>query len=472
MGSERQAVVLIHGIGHQRPMDTLRSFVAGGLGAEDFWSKPDRLAESYELRRFTLPSTSSRPVTDLYELYWAHHFDDGNFRQTLLWSLLLFVRRPFWRVDATLRAWFCVLQVSLLVLLVALGWLLVDQIREDPLSEVWESWTAWVAAALALAQLLVGRFASKSLADAARYLTPRPPNVAARNAIRAEGLALIRGLHDAGTYQRVVVVGHSLGGVIGLDLIRLAWDELRHPEPAQWADQTQAKAFGKAVEALGQHPTDEQLHAFQQAQLRLWRENRAVGVRWLITDFVTLGTPLAHASLLLSTKRVPLSRRQAEKEYPLCPPLVDGRTSFVSENVDVGNGQLRNLLTGHHGAPFGPTRWHNLYYPVRFPFSGDPIGGPVAPEFGPGVSDTRVRPTAVGWRTRVYGLTLLCHTRYWRCGPRTDDDTARRERDRSTRTQEAVHALRTALSLDIKRGQAFPPPPPAVEPGPRPAARR
>jgi len=32
MGDERQAVVLIHGIGEQRPMDTLRAFVSSGLG--------------------------------------------------------------------------------------------------------------------------------------------------------------------------------------------------------------------------------------------------------------------------------------------------------------------------------------------------------------------------------------------------------------------------------------------------------
>jgi hypothetical protein len=460
MADERQAVVLIHGIGEQRPMDTLRSFVTGGLGITDFWSKPDRLSESFELRRFTLESTSSQPVTDLYELYWAHHFDAGNLRETLKWALTLLVRRPFWRLDTTLRSWFCLLQLLLVVFVALVVWIVIDQLGRDSLRTVWDSWKVWFAAAIAAVQLVAGGFITKSLADAARYLTPRPPNVAARNAIRAEGLALLRKLHDAGTYQRVVLVGHSLGGVIGLDLIRLAWDELRHPDPARWADQTEAKLFDKAAKALGPKPGGKELSAFHQAQLRLWRENRAVGVRWLITDFVTLGAPLAHASLLLSTKRVPLSRRQDEKEYPICPPLLDGGTSFVSNDVDLGSGRIVNMLTGHHGAPFGPTRWHNLYYPVRFPFYGDPVGGPVGAEFGPGVWDRPVRPSAVGWRSRLYGLTLLSHTRYWVCGPTTEDKQRREALDRVTKTREAVRALRSAMSLGIKDGSPFPPPPP------------
>jgi len=43
MVRKRQAVVLIHGIGEQRPMDTLRSFVSG-LGFKTYHSRPDRLS--------------------------------------------------------------------------------------------------------------------------------------------------------------------------------------------------------------------------------------------------------------------------------------------------------------------------------------------------------------------------------------------------------------------------------------------
>ena len=59
-----QAVLFIHGIGEQRPMDTLRSFVGAvwtsdtslhrdhPLGAS-CWSKPYELSQNFELRRLT-----------------------------------------------------------------------------------------------------------------------------------------------------------------------------------------------------------------------------------------------------------------------------------------------------------------------------------------------------------------------------------------------------------------------------------
>ena len=110
-GKPRQAVVLIHGIGEQRPMETLRAFVkalvehdptneaprGSSLGEAHensgaprahrslYYSKPDRLSGSYELRRLKLHRVKpgeikslpeglnvNWPETDFYEYYWAH----------------------------------------------------------------------------------------------------------------------------------------------------------------------------------------------------------------------------------------------------------------------------------------------------------------------------------------------------------------------------------------------------------------
>ena len=78
----RQAVVLIHGIGEQRPMETLRAFVAAFLEPGTFHSKPDTLSDTYEMRRLKLRKLVSSdpklatnpdwPETDFYEYYWAH----------------------------------------------------------------------------------------------------------------------------------------------------------------------------------------------------------------------------------------------------------------------------------------------------------------------------------------------------------------------------------------------------------------
>jgi hypothetical protein len=60
--------------------------------------------------------------------------------------------------------------------------------------------------------------------DAARYLSPAPANVAVRQAIRSAAIDLLEGLHDDPTwrrYHRVILVGHSLGSVIGYASRRL-----------------------------------------------------------------------------------------------------------------------------------------------------------------------------------------------------------------------------------------------------------
>ncbi|GAA1875208.1 hypothetical protein GCM10009715_22390 [Paeniglutamicibacter psychrophenolicus] len=450
---KRQAIVLIHGIGEQRPMDTLRSFVAG-LGEKKYYNKPDRLSDSLELRRYTLPSNSNRPITDCYELYWAHHFESGKILETLRWAARLITRQFFWRLDKTLRGVVGMIQIAGALLASIVGVLIARLVGSEALAATELYWLVGISGALLLGVLGSGWFITGSLADAARYLTPHPRNVAARNRIRADGLTLLKKLHEDGDYDRVVLVGHSLGSVIGIDLIRLAWDELRHPNPALLNDsnfrvkQTEAKAFDKCATALDGSSGAKDLADFQQRQHRLWCENRALGVPWLVTDFVTLGSPLAHASLLLDTRSVKLKQRQREGEYPQCPPLAERSTTFVDIKYQI-NEQFSTLKVGKHDASFGPTRWTNLYFPVRFASLGDPVGGPIASEFGPGVRDIPVRLSLGGWRATIYKLLLKPHTHYWSCDPgRPSADRARRKQlDDVTGTRDANTMLLDALKL-------------------------
>lgn len=72
------------------------------------------------------------------------------------------------------------------------------------------------------------RFLGKPLAVnfsgyAARYLRPKPANIEHRQAIRQAGVSLIEKLHDSGRYDRIVLVGHSLGSVIAYDIVTHAW---------------------------------------------------------------------------------------------------------------------------------------------------------------------------------------------------------------------------------------------------------
>ena len=77
----KQAVLLIHGIGEQRPMDNLRDFVTTVWASDNkvhhrfakprVFSKPDEISGSFELRRLTTTSDRNGVLTDFYEFYWG-----------------------------------------------------------------------------------------------------------------------------------------------------------------------------------------------------------------------------------------------------------------------------------------------------------------------------------------------------------------------------------------------------------------
>lgn len=469
----RQAVVVFHGIGQQQPLDTLRGFLDGMLGEGRYWSKPDRLSESLELRRFTMSAGGAVPATDFYEVYWAHRMKDGEFSGTLRW-LFRIARTPFWKVSSSLRGLFVLVQALGIGAVALVTWSIIMAVAGEgrPMADVVSQWQTYAAAALALVQFTVGRWLTGSLADAARYLTPSPANIDVRRDVRAQGTRLVRALHEDGDYFRIVIVGHSLGSVIAYDVIRQLWDDLRHPDVQRSGKQPEAEAFDEAIHelrrALREDGVGQAVEMFQQSQHRLWRENRNRGMPWLVTDLVTLGSPLAHAELLLTTRRVSFARRKREREFPTCPPARgdDGRTVYSQQyrtQVDEAE-MIRNFLVGHHAAPFGPTRWTNLYFPHRRVALGDMIGGPVRGNFGAGIRDIPVRPSFTGWRSRWYATFPMVHSAYWkhqleRTPPPREE---RRQRDADTGTRDALTSLRVALRLESLRSkEPWPPPEPA-----------
>ena len=132
---------------------------------------------------------------------------------------------------------------------------------------------------------------------------------------------------------------------------------------------------------------------------------------WLVTDFVSLGSPLTHAQYLMcdgDTKTAlheDFQRRVREREFPTCPPFRnagDGRLTFVQSDTS------QRLF--HHGALFGLTRWTNLYFPTDNLFWGDAIGGKIGPLFGEGVKDTSIY-------VRKSGIAnFFSHITYWDIG--------------------------------------------------------
>ncbi|WP_322012997.1 hypothetical protein [Paraburkholderia sp. J12] len=447
----RQAVVVIHGIGEQRPMDTLRGFVDAVLPDSPdydtkYRSKPDAMGDLLETRRLQAPAKErqGRPQTDFYEYYWAHHMEGSKYSHVFRWMLWLLFRRPSAIPGALRPAWFTSwgLLVFAIVLLVAGSW--VDATSGSHLFDWVGKWIFAGGVLTFILQSIASYIVLGYVADAARYLTPNPGNIEARNKIRSEGIKLVRSLHESGKYSRIVIVGHSLGSVIGFDIIRNLWGDLRQPETPHPQKQPELKSFEEAAGRLdAAQPTPTEIEAFQQAQHRLWSEFRAVGVPWLVTDFVTLGSPLTHAQLLMADNEADFLRRKAQHEYPCCPPGDNDTLGYETRYRIQQGGEtlIRSVRVAHHGAPFCCTRWTNLYFPYRRLIFGDLIGGPLNGVLGNGIRDISVVPST---GRRLDG-TLLSHVRYW-----TPGETVQRAAARSD-SKPSLEALRSALRLEFLR---------------------
>ena len=406
----KQAVVLIHGIGEQVPMDTLRGFVDTVWVKDstlrrpnvpkEAWSKPDEMSRNFELRRLTTAKNRDGIQADFFEFYWAHLMEGTKLSHVWAWAKLLLLRSPR-RVPRQLRAvwWFLVILGGLLVA----AW--INHIfREEP---AWAKWLWMLAHAV---WLVAAGFLVYFAGDAARYLHIAPPNIERRRLIREAGVKLLQTLHEAKEadgsrkYGRIVLVGHSLGTVIGYDILTHLWPRYNAGHASQ--DNRKSTQALDALEQLAREATHgpDFVEKYQAAQSAYLDELRAQGNRWLVTDFVTMGSPLAHAELLLARKATEFKRKKDEREIPICPPFLE---EITEDGAKVKKFTFKPAQTWlpHHAAVFGPTRWTNLYFPCRNVLWGDLIGGPMAPAFGQGVRDVAVE-------TRPHS-SLFSHSQYW-----------------------------------------------------------
>lgn len=409
------AVVLIHGIGDQEPLATLRSFVTAVLspsgtaeGKPLFWSKPDAISGSFDLRRFQSVGRNSggvrRPPIDFYEYYWAHRMEGTALEHVLRWIETLLLRSPASVPLELRRYWFFVWSV-----IAAVGLSLM----------IWRDWWKIVGVSLTIAVIIfVARSTAHVLArdwvgDAARYFSPKPGNIKVRDEIRRGLVDLLKGLHDSGVYKRVIIVGHSLGSAIAVDGLYHYWTLARQ------IDARPQEPRGDAVAAFEKYlKTPQPIHPAKVRELQkaVWHELRANGVPWRVTDLVTLGSPLAHYPFLAGLTERSYRERVQQREYSACPPVLDGKGIAHWSRYDTPVGR-RSIAELHHAACFAATRWTNLYFPVSGLFGGDPVGGPLAPWFGSGITDRAVS-------TRHWGGRLN-HLDYWRDDERDAECAAR-----------------------------------------------
>ena len=485
------AVVVIHGMGEQKPMQTLRDFVESVWQHDrnlfkdlkdppdhwnwDTWSKPDQLSGSAELRRITTARArdpdhkgEKGKRTDFFELYWADLTADSNWGDFTKWFGALLFRNPF-RGEIPPRVmtvWMVMWLFTLALLFSGLSTVwpkVVEFYQHDPLAGTWlgslMTWRGWILVTVLLAAFggKAKSFLTSYFGDVARYVSAEPRNIRVRHEARLRGLKLLDQIAASGAYDRVIVVGHSLGSVLAHDLVMLAWSEAArsitmrigsslhqafrdceiagealldaagytkgHAPDIHRDDRGGQCAYGRSSAAMDKVP--DLRDTYRVAQRKLFLELSAVQVQgpdqkrrsaWLISDLITMGCPLTHAEFLIARSLCELRVMVQARETLRCPPVFE-----AYEKLDLHflypNPKGSQQLQPHHAAAMAPTRWTNIHDPsglVLFPF-GDLISGPLARDFGPGVTDVAVcigRPR--GWMSWIGLSHFFTHVLYWK----------------------------------------------------------
>lgn len=326
------------------------------------------------------------------------------------------------------------------------------------------------------------------MADSARYFSRDPENVGARHNIRERGLNLLSQLHkpfsDGRQYKRIIVVAHSLGSVVAYELLNDFWSRhcgaYRLQAKGEKANATDAaKAMNEVVRLAGElrklgakiskignlKKRTEQLAIEENAKLRedYWAAQSALnaelakcaletvspvdktprGCHWLISDFITVGSPLAHGALLLADGVRDLRVRQQARKLATCPPSRDPDDTKDNGHTFKGaDGSVRPV----HSAVFSAVRWTNLHFKTEtFILVGDAVGGDVAYQFGFGIRDIELSREDTG--------AVFTHNEYWKSP--LDTQALRTTFETTLETKEgpisqgAVHliALKEALRL-------------------------
>jgi hypothetical protein len=307
---------------------------------------------------------------------------------------------------------------------------LLDAMKSQSL--VWQAWIlikGWSTLKMLLAALiafLVIKMGVPVFGDVARYVRAAPDAVAARSQIRERGLKLLEAVHEAKVlapggrgepaareYARVVVVAHSLGSIVAYDVLRMFWAK-RGANDGRPLSPAAAAALKKVDTYCRAHPSgtaaDEKwpLEGYVKAQRVAAAEVAAQDDGWRVTDFITLGSPLAHAEFLLARDRPRFERLINERVFPTSPPQLEKEPGAGSLKSFLYTSAIDGNIWPHHAAMFAVVRWTAVYDRAHFIFGGDFIGGKMRRNFGPGIAEAQARLTKPGLLKR-----LVTHTHYW-----------------------------------------------------------
>lgn len=380
------------------------------------WITPDDRAGSHELRRITTPEDVNGVITDFYELYWSDVTQGTTVERLKAWVMGLLLRK--WSdVPTDVRKLYVLLWIASLAF--ALPALIAAAIPLLGLKTVFHlPATAWTGIAAVMAFILSRLL--PFLGDVAIYVQAFPGTVGKRKEARERGLTLMSGLMEDRSYDRIVMVAHSLGTILAYDLLQILWAKYA-PNPKQPRDHPALLRSLRAVGAMALPiGTAERaavrfdkarLAAFRRLQWEAYEQLRIdpVGepLPWKISDFVTFGSPLTHAEFLMTHNKPALDRAVEERQLSTCPPVSEFKTPTILYPSS-------NPKHPHHAAVFAATRWTNVYDEGNGWISGDPVSGSLEENFGPGIENIRVKLRGKLGR-------FVTHTKYWDADARGEE---------------------------------------------------
>jgi len=423
--NQKQAVVIIHGIGNQLPMETAREFVENIKDDTDIlYSSPDREANFFETRRLSLSSKK----TDFYEFYWANLMSIPRSSDIKEWlSSVLFIKKPSERAKKIVMK----IRIVIILLLAVFSYFLITDIIKSYNSN---GFSAWNTGTFTIATFLIIRFllprvnikVAETVGDAVKYLTPSPQNIDSRYKIRQKGVSLLKKLHQKKDkkgnplYSRIIIVGHSLGSVVGYDIITNLWHDYIYSYAPSKVPVLQPILDEMSTLITDYHQSKNSrefpLEAYNELQKLLYDEMKSLDNPWLISDFITVGSPLCHGAYIMAKDYAEFDRRTNYRELPLNPPKIEvkrvgndivkdyARAISYTDDVQAKDGQDAHMRIINHSSQFSFIRWNNIY------FNNDYVGGDLNFYFGEGIRNHQFMPKGGFVKTK---LPCGSHTNYW-----------------------------------------------------------
>lgn len=415
-------------------METLRSFIqtmwsentdihADHPNADKHFISPDDYLENFDLRRVTTAKNKYGVQTVLYEYYWAHLMQGNKLVHIFKWLKRILFSNPF-RLPRPLN----VASLLLLIILVGIGALIFWFNNVETTSSVLSFIKKIVPFTIPVFVSWIIYILEKYVGDAARYLDPSPPNVHVRETIRKQGVQLIEKLRKKG-YEKIILVGHSLGSVIAYDIIRYAWSTSDLSFPSR----TRLPELNKIVDHINKTSVCQDIAEYQERQWSAFQEHREKGGDWLVSDLVTIGSPLTYSQILLAKNLVQFDMLKDNREIHTSPPELDNRKlTYTSKSQ-----KKRKMI---NSSAFALTRWNNIYSSTMLLVLGDIISGPIKHLFGDMIDEIDINENE---KRRLFD-----HTKYWKKGTNS-------KKGETPKTPMKIETLRDSLKLDELKSKDY-----------------